>query len=370
MNRLAAITDAGTSIWLDDLSQARFIDPSAEHSLDRLITESEVRGVTTNPSIFAAALSNSNLYSAAFERLKRSGATVEQAVREVTTNDVRTACDLLTGVYESSNGRDGRVSIEVDPRSAHKTAESIAEARELWKIVDRKNLFIKVPATLEGLPAIRTLISEGISVNVTLIFSIERYAAVHDVFTSGLEDRVKAGLPVTGIESVASLFVSRVDSEVDRQIDAIGSADAKTLRGRAAIANARLVYERFEVLTSSSRWKALADLGATKQRPLWASTGVKDKSYGDTRYVVELVAPETVNTMPEATLLAVKDHGVVRGNAIAGTYETARADLDALSKIGISYDQVVSHLETEGVTKFEDAWVGLLSSVTKLMKAD
>jgi transaldolase len=368
MNSLRAITDAGTSIWLDDLSQARFIDPAAPHSLARLITDSSVRGVTTNPSIFATALSNSDLYAGAFAELKQSGATVEEAVREVTTNDVRIACDLLAGVFESSGGRDGRVSIEVDPRSAHKTAESVAEARELWRKVDRNNLFVKVPATLEGLPAIRTLISEGISINATLIFSITRYEAVLDAYILGLEDRAKAGLPVSGIESVASLFVSRVDTEIDRQLDEIDSDQAKAVRGRAAIANARLTYESFERLTSSQRWKELARLGAVRQRPLWASTGVKDRTYDDTRYVVELVAPETVNTMPEATLKAVADHGVARGNTISGTYDQARTDLDALVPLGISYDQAVDFLEVDGVAKFEAAWVGLLSAVAEIMK--
>jgi transaldolase len=367
MKSLDAITNAGTSIWLDDLSQARFIDPTTAHALVRLIADAHVCGVTTNPSIFAAALTNSGLYADAFAKLKKSGATVEEAIREVTTNDVRIACDLLSGVFESSAGRDGRVSIEVDPRSAHKTAESVAEARELWRIVDRQNLFIKVPATLEGLPAIRTLISEGISINATLIFSLERYRAVLDAYILGLEDRAAAGLPVSGIESVASLFVSRVDTEVDRKLDAMESDHAKSVRGKAAIANARLVYESFETLTSSQRWERLARLGATRQRPLWASTGVKDKTYDDTRYVVELVAPETVNTMPEATLLAVADHGVARGNTIAGTYDQARADLDALAPLGISYDQVVDFLEVDGVAKFEAAWVGLLSTVAEIM---
>jgi transaldolase len=365
---LDAITEAGTSIWLDDLSQARLIDPSAPHSLSHLIAESQVRGVTTNPSIFAAALSNSDLYAAAFAKLKSTGASVDEAIREVTTNDVRIACDLFAAVFESSEGRDGRVSIEVDPRSAHKTDESVVEARELWRKVDRQNLFVKVPATLEGLPAIRTLISEGISINATLIFSLDRYEAVLDAYICGLEDRADAGLPVTGIESVASLFVSRVDTEIDRQLDVIGSPDAKAIRGKAAIANARLAYESFESHTSSQRWYALSQLGATRQRPLWASTGVKDKSYDDTRYVVELVAPDTVNTMPEATLLAVADHGIVRGNTIDGTYAQARIDLDALAPLGVSYDQVVDFLEVDGVAKFEASWVGLLAAVAEILK--
>lgn len=367
MSTLDAIARAGTSIWLDDLSQARFVDPLAPNSLAHLIANSSVSGVTTNPSIFAAALANSDLYASAFAELKAAGATVEEAVREVTTNDVRIACELLSGVFESSGGRDGRVSIEVDPRSAHKTAETVTEARELWQKVDRKNLFIKVPATLEGLPAIRTLISEGISINATLIFSIAQYEAVLDAYIGGIEDRAAANLPVGGIESVASLFVSRVDTEIDRQLDAMGTPQAEAARGKAAIANARLVYESFGRITSGPRWQRLSSLGATRQRPLWASTGVKDKSCDDTRYVVELVAPETVNTMPEATLLAVADHGVVRGDTITGTFEQARKDLQTLADLGISYDQVVDFLEADGVAKFETAWVGLLASVAKVL---
>jgi len=367
MSNLEAITEAGTSIWLDDLSQARLIDPTAANSLTHLIEDFHVSGVTTNPSIFAAALSNSSLYATAFEKLKANGATAEEAIREVTTGDVRIACELLSGVYQTSEGRDGRVSIEVDPRSARKTEDTISEARELWRKVDRKNLFVKVPATLEGLPAIRTLISEGISINATLIFSLARYEAVLDAYISGIEDRVAAGLPVTGIESVASLFVSRMDTEIDKRLDALGTAQAKAVRGKAAIANARLAYKSFEDITSKPRWRSLAKLGATRQRPLWASTGVKDKSYNDTRYVIELVAPDTVNTMPEATLLAVADHGEVRGDAITGTYDQARQDLEALAELGVSYDEVVDFLEVDGVAKFEGAWIGLLASVSKVM---
>lgn len=368
MSILDEITKAGTSIWLDDLSQARFINPSAPNSLVHLIANSQVSGVTTNPSIFAAALANSDLYAPAFTKLKAAGATVEEAVKEVTTNDVRIACELLSGVFETSGGRDGRVSIEVDPRSAHKTTETIAEARELWHKVNRENLFVKVPATVEGLPAIRTLISEGISINATLIFSVARYEAVLDAFISGIEDRLAAGLPVAGIESVASLFVSRIDTEIDRQLDAIGTAPSQAVRGKAAIANARIAYESFERITAEPRWQRLAELGASRQRPLWASTGVKDKTYDDTRYVVELAAPETVNTMPEATLFAVADHGLARGNTISGTFDQAHKDLERLADIGVSYEQVVEFLEVDGVAKFEAAWIGLLASVATILK--
>lgn len=368
MSALDAIATAGTSIWLDDLSRSRLIGPTTPHSLAYLVSNARVSGVTTNPSIFAAAIANSDLYAPAFAELKAAGATAEEAIKSVTTSDVKSACEILLGVFEASGGRDGRVSIEVDPRSAHKTAETITEARELWKIVDRKNLFIKVPSTLEGLPAIRTLISEGISINATLIFSISRYEAVLEAYLAGLEDRAAAGLPLTGIESVASLFVSRVDTEIDKQLDLLGTVPAVAARGKAAIANARLAYESFERITSGPRWARLAALGATRQRPLWASTGVKDKSYDDTRYVVELVAPETVNTMPEATLLAVADHGVFRGDTITGSYDQARQDLAALADLGISYDQVVDFLEVDGVAKFAAAWVGLLELAATVLK--
>jgi transaldolase len=368
MSTLDEISDGGTAIWLDDMSQARLIDPSSPHSLAKLIETSRVVGVTTNPSIFAVALEKSDLYATAFAKLKSDGATVDEAIRVVTTNDVRTACDVLAQVYDATGGRDGRVSIEVDPRCAHNTADTIADGRDLWKTVDRKNLFVKVPATLAGLPAMRALISEGISVNATLIFSRARYEAVLDAFISGLEDRVAADLPVTGIESVASFFVSRVDTEVDKQLDALVRPETKAVRGKAAIANARLAYESFERITSEARWLRLSALGATRQRPLWASTGVKDKTYEDTRYVIELVAPETVNTMPEATLLAVADHGVTRGNTISGTYDQSRRDLDALNEFAISYDQVVDFLEVDGVAKFEAAWAGLFRGVAEVMK--
>jgi len=368
MTALEDVTRAGTSIWLDDLSQARLVDPTSPHALARLVSEASVKGVTTNPTIFAGALSKSDLYASAFAKLKAEGLSVEQAITQVTANDVRLGCDVLAPVFERTGGRDGRVSIEVDPRSARNTAATIEEGRELWRLVDRKNLFIKVPATVEGLPAIRTLISEGISVNATLIFSLTRHEEVWAAFAQGLEDRLKAGHPISGIESVASYFVSRVDTEVDKRLDAIGTAEAAALRGRAAIANARLAYQSFLRLTNSDRWQRLASQGAAAQRPLWASTGVKDKAYDDTRYVIELVAADTVNTMPEATLSAVADHGVARGDTITGTFEDARRDLDALANIGISYDDVVDFLERDGVEKFATSWIGLLDTVTEVMK--
>ncbi len=300
------------------------------------------------------------------------GVTVDEAVRMMTAADVREAADVLRPVYDASNGRDGRVSIEVDPRLAHHTEATIAEARQLAWLVDRPNTLIKIPATKAGLPAIATVIGEGISVNVTLIFSLERYRAVIDAFLTGLERARAAGTDLSGIESVASFFVSRVDTEIDKRLDKLASPEAKAAKGKAAIANARLAYQAYEQVfgsvdgsvAASDRWKALAAAGAKPQRPLWASTGVKDPSYDDTMYVVDLAAPGTVNTMPEATLNAVADHGVVRGDTVRGSYAGAQADLDTLAGLGISYDEVVQLLEDEGVEKFEASWKELLDTVS------
>jgi transaldolase len=282
----------------------------------------------------------------------------------MTTADVRAASDILHSVYTASEGRDGRVSIEVDPRLAHHTRATVAEAKQLAWLVDRPNTLIKIPATKAGLPAIAEVIGLGISVNVTLIFSLERYRAVMDAYLTGLEKAKERGLDLSLIRSVASFFVSRVDSEIDKRLGALGTDEAKALRGKAAVANARLAYQAYEEVFSSDRWQALENAGARKQRPLWASTGVKDPAYQDTMYVTDLVAPNTVNTMPEATLEAAEDHGQITGDTITGTYEQARADLDAVEKLGIAYDDVVQVLEDEGVEKFEQSWIELLDTVT------
>jgi transaldolase len=281
----------------------------------------------------------------------------------ITTADVRNAADVLRPVYDASNGRDGRVSIEVDPRLAHRTDATIAEAKQLAWLVDRPNTLIKIPATLAGLPAISEVLGAGISVNVTLIFSLERYQAVMDAFLTGLEKAKANGIDLSTIESVASFFVSRVDTEVDKRLAKIGGERAEAARGKAAVANARLAYQAYEEVFSSDRWKALEAAGAKPQRPLWASTGVKDPAYDDTMYVVDLVAPGTVNTMPEATLDAVADHGVVRGDTVKDAYADAKAVLDELAELGISYDDVVQVLEDEGVEKFETSWKELLDTV-------
>ena len=331
-------------------------------NLAELVATKDVVGVTTNPTIFQKALSKGDAYDDQVADLGLRKVSVDEAIRSLTAADVRTACDVLRGAYDHSNGVDGRVSIEVDPRLAHDTASTVAEARALWWLVDRPNLFIKIPATVPGLPAIAQALSEGISVNVTLIFGIERYAAVMDAFLDGMERAVKAGRDVTDLASVASFFVSRVDTEIDARLDKIGTEEAQALRGQAAIANARLAYEAYEKVFSGDRWRALAAAGAKPQRPLWASTGVKDPAYDDTRYVLDLVAPGIVNTMPEATLDAVADHGVFRGDTIRGSYDEARATLAALKSIGVSYDEVIELLEVEGIDKFEASWEELMDS--------
>ena len=369
---LKRLSDEGVAIWLDDLSRSRL----TSGNLADLVREKHVVGVTTNPTIFQKAIGGSNCaYQAQLRDLAARGVTVDEAVRMMTAADVREAADVLRQVYDASNGRDGRVSIEVDPRLAHHTEATIAEARQLAWLVDRPNTLIKIPATRAGLPAIATVIGEGISVNVTLIFSLERYRGVMEAFLTGLERAKAAGIDLSGIESVASFFVSRVDTEIDKRLDKLDTDAARAAKGKAAIANARLAYEAYEEvfgsadgrLEPSDRWKALAAAGAKPQRPLWASTGVKDPAYDDTMYVVELVAPGTVNTMPETTLDAVAYHGMVRGNTIDGSYAEARAHLDALEALGISYDKVVQLLEDQGVQKFDDSWEDLLETVAESM---
>jgi transaldolase len=293
---------------------------------------------------------------------------IGEALRMLTTSDVRAACDIMRPAYDSSAGRDGRVSIEVDPRIADDSGRTAAEARGLWWLVDRPNLFIKIPATLAGLPAISETLAAGISVNVTLIFSVERYKAVLDAFLTGLERRAAAGESLAGIESVASFFVSRVDTEVDKRLDAMKSDAAKRLRGQAAVANSRLAYEVYERTLASPRWQALAAKGAKLQRLLWASTGVKDKAYADTKYVVELVARDTVNTMPEATLQAVADHAVITGDTVRGGYAAAHALMDDLRRIGIDMADVADLLERQGVDSFEKSWEELIASVTEQVR--
>jgi transaldolase len=356
---LAELTAAGVSIWLDDISRERL----TSGNLASLVRDYHVRGVTSNPTIFANALAKGDAYDEQIKDLATRGVTVDEASRMITTHDIRWACDVLRPVYDATGGVDGRVSIEVDPRLARSTAATIAEAKQLWWLVDRPNLFIKIPATAEGIPAITAVLAEGISVNVTLIFSLERYGEVIDAHMAGLEAAAAAGHDVSAIASVASFFVSRVDSEVDKRLVKIGTPEAEALKGKAAIANARLAYELYEQKTATPRWQALAAAGAKVQRPLWASTSTKDPKYPDTMYVVELVTSDTVNTMPEATLHATADHGVLRGDTVRGGYAEARALFASLEALGISYDDVVKVLEDEGVSKFDVSWNEMLQTI-------
>ncbi|HEX5190367.1 MAG TPA: transaldolase [Streptosporangiaceae bacterium] len=354
---LAQLTAEDVSIWLDDISRERL----TTGNLATLARDFHVRGVTSNPTIFAKAMEQGSAYDGQLGDLALRGVDIGEASRALTTFDIRWACDVLRPVFDLSDGVDGKVSIEVDPRIAADTAATIAEARALWWLVDRPNVYIKIPATSAGVPAIKACLAEGICINVTLIFSLDRYEEVIDAFMAGLEAADEAH--VATLTSVASFFVSRVDTEVDRRLDALGTAEAKALRGKAAIANARLAYEIFEKHFNTPRWAALAARGARVQRPLWASTSTKDPAYRDTMYVEDLIAPHTVNTMPESTMHAMADHGVVRGNTIAGTYDEARQVFADLENLGIGYDDVVAVLEDEGVRKFSDSWDGLLKTI-------
>ena len=359
---VAALARHGVSVWLDDLSR----DLVRSGGLQRLVDRGVV-GVTSNPTIFASALAKGSAYDDQVAELQVAGADVEDTVTAITTTDVREACDVLAPVYAATGGVDGRVSLEVDPRLAHDTDRTLLQAAALHSTVDRANVMIKIPATVEGLPAITGALAGGISVNVTLIFSLDRYRAVLNAWLDGLERAAEAGRDVSTIHSVASFFVSRLDATVDARLDEIGSPEAQRLRGLAAVANARLAYQAFEEMLSSTRWSDLAAAGAHAQRPLWASTGVKDPAYPDTKYVVDLVAPDTVNTMPLTTLNAIEDHGEVAGDTVRDTYDDASATLDAIERLGIGYADVVAGLEREGLTKFETSWGELWQTVEQAL---
>jgi len=361
----AQLSAAGVSIWLDDLSRERI----NSGGLDRLIAERNVVGVTTNPTIFASALAKGEAYDAQVATLAAAGTSVTDAVFEITTDDVAAASDIFRPIFDATAGFDGRVSIEVEPGLAHDAAGTIAQAKQLWAKVDRPNALIKIPATVAGLEAITETIAAGISVNVTLIFSLERYRAVINAYLTGLEKAKAAGIDLSTLHSVASFFVSRVDTEIDKQLDAIGTDEAKALKGKAGVANAQLAYQVYEQEFASERAAGLLAAGANKQRPLWASTGVKDPAVLDTTYVVELVAADVVNTMPEKTLEATFDHGVIAGDSITGSYAAANAVLDALAAQGVSYDDVTALLEKEGVEKFIVSWNELLDTVTAALEA-
>ncbi|XBB69070.1 transaldolase [Nocardioides sp. WV_118_6] len=360
--RLKALADAGVSIWLDDLSRERI----ETGNLAALVADKSVVGVTTNPTIFAGAISDGERYDAQVRGLVADGADADKVIFALTTDDVRNACDVLAPVAAAHHA-DGRVSIEVEPTLANDTDATVASAKALWAAVDRPNALIKIPATLEGLPAITSVIAAGISVNVTLIFSVERYRGVMDAYLAGLEQAQAAGIDLATIQSVASFFVSRVDTEIDARLDKIGSDEALALRGQAAVANARLAYAAFEEVLASDRWQALAAAGAHPQRPLWASTGVKNPAYPDTLYVTDLVVADTVNTMPEKTLLAFADHGEVEGDQVTGQGAGAQQVFDRLTAAGIDLDDVFAVLETEGVDKFKTSWTELVATVEAQM---
>jgi len=362
-DRLQELSEAGVSIWLDDLSRDRI----ETGNLASLIADSHVVGVTSNPSIFAAALANGARYDAQTTELTRGGADLDTVVEELTTTDVRDACDILRPVYDATGHVDGRVSIEVEPGLAHDTDATTARAAALWAKVGRPNLMIKIPGTPEGCPAIRDTLAAGIPVNVTLIFGLDQYAEVMKAYLDGIEAALANGHDISQIHSVASFFVSRVDTEIDKRLGEIGGHD--DLLGRAGVANARAAYEAFESFFTGERWERLAAAGANLQRPLWASTGVKNPDYRDTMYVDDLVVGDTVNTMPEKTLDAVADHADIRGDQVRPHYADAREVLAAVAAAGVDYDDVIEVLIKEGVQKFVTAWDELLESVRTAMKA-
>jgi transaldolase len=357
--RLQALSQAGVSIWLDDLSRARL----TSGNLAGLIRDSSVVGVTTNPSIFAEAISHGEVYGDLLSALKTEGVSVAEAITRLTTSDVRDACDVFEDTYAASKGENGRVSIEVEPGLALQTDATINQARELHDLVGRENVLIKIPATRQGLPAISATIAAGISVNVTLIFSTERYLEVIDAYLYGLEQAAASGFDLSRIHSVASVFVSRIDTEVDKRLDAIGG-DAVALKGKAAIANAQLAYAAYQTAFTSERFAKLEAKGAHAQRALWASTGVKNPDYPDTLYVGNLVAPNVVNTMPEKTLMAYADHGEI-GDPVVDTGLVAAETMRALEAVGIDLADVFKTLEDEGVEKFQKSWGDLTATVEK-----
>lgn len=365
-DRLAQLSDHGVSIWLDSLNRERL----RLGGLAALVRDRHVVGITTNPTIFQQALAHGAQYDSQLHDLGLRGVSPEEAARSLIGSDVRWACDVLRPVYDRTGGVDGYVSIEVDPSVAHDADKTLAEARALHWLIARPNVMIKIPATDAGLDAITAATAEGISVNVTLVFGLRRYAAVIDAYLSGLERAAAAGIDLRTIRSVASLFVSRVDTEMDARLDKVGTADARALLGKAGIATARLAYQHYEAVIATPRWRRLEAQGASRQRPLWASTGVKNPAYPDTMYVTQLVAPDTVNTMPEATLNAVADHAEFGTDTIHGAYENAASVLEGITGVGVDYEDVMSTLEREGVQKFVDSWNELLSNLRTALCAE
>lgn len=363
-SRTAALSSAGVSIWFDDLSRSRI----ESGNLAELVRSRNVVGVTTNPTIFASAIGSGDGYADRLADCAARGLTSETAVFELMCADVVDACDVLTEVYRSTRGKDGRVSIEVSPTLAHDAEATVKQARELWAKVNRPNAMIKIPATEAGLQAITEVVSEGISVNVTLIFSLTRYRQVINAYLGGLERARAAGLDLSTIHSVASFFVSRVDSLIDSRLNDNGTEAALILKGKAGLANGRLAYEVFEQGFAGERAAMLIDAGANKQRPLWASTGVKDPSLPDTLYVAGLVASDVVNTMPEATLEAYADHGEPPVDTITSEYRESDQVLNAIDGFDIDYRDVTQQLEAEGLEKFQASWKDLLDTVSRALE--
>lgn len=356
--RLKALSEAGVSIWLDDLSRERI----ESGNLAQLVNTHHVVGVTTNPTIFAQAIAKGTGYS---ERIKGLGTSdVSEVMWTLMVDDVRDACDLLLAVYEESAGVDGRVSIEVDPTFAHDAEKTFSMAKELWARVNRPNLMIKIPATLTGLAAVTESIANGISVNVTLIFGVDRYEKVMEAYFAGLEKALENGIDISTIHSVASFFVSRVDTDVDPQLGKLGRPE---LGGAAAVANARLAYEAFVKMHGQDRWRKLVQRGANVQRPLWASTGMKNPNYPDTLYISELVVANSVNTMPESTLFAYADHGPAPRDLVTDNYSDAKKLFAELAAIGISYEELTARLEREGLQKFVESWADLEKTVSQAL---
>lgn len=365
MGKLKEIAARGQSIWFDDLRRELL----STGELERLVVEDAVTGVTSNPTILAKAISGSSDYETQLKKLSRAGASVEDIYGELVTTDIQGACDVLHPVWKASGGSDGFVSVEVSPAVAHDAVATATEARSWVKRIDRDNLLVKVPATPAGAAAFEQLTAEGASINVTLIFSLDSYRRIAESYIAGLERFLDTGGDLSRVHSVASFFVSRIDTEVDSRLDALAAAGARDevleLKGRAGIANARVAYGVFEGLFSSPRWKRLADRGATVQRPLWASTGVKDPAYPDTMYVDSLIAPQTVNTMPLATLRAVADHGDPDAGFSSEDVVTARELLGSIEKLGIDFADVTATVEREGLEKFSASYDGLMASLQK-----
>jgi transaldolase len=363
-NPVSRLDKLGQSVWIDYIERGF----TRSGGLAKLLAEDGVSGLTSNPAIFQKSIAENATYSDAIRSLARAGQTAEQVHEALMIEDIRAAADLLAPTYARTNARDGYVSLEVSPHLARDTEQTFTEAQRLWSLVDRENLMIKVPGTAEGVPVVQRLIAAGINVNVTLLFSVERYAAVAEAFVSGLEERARAGQPLAGVASVASFFLSRIDSLLDPKIDASSDPELRGLRGESALACARKAYAHYRSIVGSPRWRKLAELGAQSQRLLWASTSTKDPTYGDVKYVESLVLPETVTTLPPETLAAYRDHGnpVLQGLDGAVSFDDVER---LLSRIELPWAEVERQLEEDGIKKFVTPHDAILSLLTKQLTA-